>query len=124
MTKHAPASLIYVALGDSLTVGTGASYKGYVDRYVDYLRTDTRTQVCVINLGQDGQTSSELLHALRNDAYSQQTVSAASIITFNTGLNDLGHAGAAYERTEPAAELTTRIVCAQRWRLSKRTGTP
>jgi lysophospholipase L1-like esterase len=97
MTKHAPASLIYVALGDSLTVGTGASYKGYVDRYADYLRTDTRTQVCVINLGQDGQTSSELLHALRNDAYSRQTVSAASIITFNTGLNDLGHAGLAYE---------------------------
>jgi lysophospholipase L1-like esterase len=97
MTKHAPASLIYVALGDSLTVGTGASYKGYVDQYADYLRTDARTQVCVINLGQDGQTSSELLHALRNDAYSQQTVSAASIITFNTGLNDLGHAGLAYE---------------------------
>ena len=97
MTKYAPASLIYVALGDSLAVGTGASYKGYVDRYADYLRTDTRSQVCVINLGQDGQTSSELLHALRNDAYSRQTVSAASIITFNTGLNDLGHAGEAYE---------------------------
>ena len=97
MTKHAPASLIYVALGDSLAVGTGASYKGYVDRYADYLSTDTGTRVSVINLGQDGQTSSELLHTLRNDAYSQQTVRAASIITFNTGLNDLGHAGEAYE---------------------------
>ncbi len=38
-----------------------------------------------------------MLHALRNDAYSRQTVSAASVITFNTGLNDLGRAGEAYE---------------------------
>src|SRR5215207_2554987 len=97
MAKHAPASLIYVALGDSLAVGTGASYKGYVDRYADYLRAATNTQVSVVNLGQDGQMSSELLYALRNDAYSRQTISAASVITFNTGLNDLGHAGEAYE---------------------------
>jgi len=97
MAKRAPASLIYVALGDSLAVGTGASYKGYVDRYADYLRADTSTQVSVVNLGQDGQASSELLYALRNDAYSRQAVSAANVITFNTGLNDLGHAGEAYE---------------------------
>ena len=98
MTIHAPASLIYVALGDSLAVGTGgASYKGYVDRYADYLITDISTRVSVINLGQDGQTSSELLHALRNDAHSRYAVSTASVITFNTGLNDLGHAGEAYE---------------------------
>lgn len=97
MTKQAPASLIYVALGDSLAVGTGASYKGYVDLYADHLRTDTGVQVSVINLGQDGQTSSELLHALRNNASSRQAVSAANVITFNTGLNDLGRAGEAYE---------------------------
>src|ERR687889_614542 len=97
MTKHAPASLIYVALGDSLAVGTGASYKGYVDRYADYLSTDTSTRVSVINLGQDGQTSSELLHALRNDAHSRYAISTASVITFNAGLNDLGHAAEAYE---------------------------
>jgi lysophospholipase L1-like esterase len=98
MIKHdAPASLIYVALGDSLAVGTGASLNGYVNRYADYLRTDTSTQVSVINLGQDGQTSSELLHVLRNDASSREAVRAASVITFNTGLNDLGHAGQAYE---------------------------
>ena len=94
---NAPASLNYVALGDSLAVGTGASYKGYVDRYADYLRADTSRHVSVVNLGQDGQTSSELLYALRNDASSRQAVSAANIITFNIGLNDLGHAGEAYE---------------------------
>jgi lysophospholipase L1-like esterase len=97
MIKYAPASLIYVALGDSLALGSGASYKGYVDLYADYLRADTSAQVSVINLGQGGQTSSELLHALRNNASSRQAVSAASVITFNTGLNDLGYAGEAYE---------------------------
>jgi lysophospholipase L1-like esterase len=97
MAQHAPASLTYVALGDSLAVGTGTSYKGYVDRYADYLRDDTSTQVSVINLGQDGQTSSELLHILRNDASSREAVIAANAITFNTGLNDLGRAGEAYE---------------------------
>ena len=40
----------YVALGDSLAVGTGASYKGYVDRYADYLsRTDTKN-LCSLSL--------------------------------------------------------------------------
>jgi lysophospholipase L1-like esterase len=97
MAQHAPASLIYVALGDSLAVGTGASYKGYVDRYADNLRDDTSTQVSVINLSQDGQTSSELLHVLRNDVFSREAVIAANVITFNTGLNDLGRAGEAYE---------------------------
>ena len=97
MTEHASASLIYVALGDSLAVGTGATYRGYADRYADYLGTDTSTQFSIMNLGQNGQTSSELLHALRNDASSRQAVSAASVITFNTGLNDLGRAGEAYE---------------------------
>ena len=97
MAKRVPASLNYVALGDSLAVGTGASYKGYVDRYADYLRADTSAQVSVTNLGQDGQTSSELLHVLRNDASSREAVIAANAITFNTGLNDLGRAGEAYE---------------------------
>jgi lysophospholipase L1-like esterase len=97
MAQHTPASLIYVALGDSLAVGTGASYKGYVDRYADNLRDDTSTQVSVINLSQDGQTSSELLHVLRNDVFSREAVIAANVITFNTGLNDLGRAGEAYE---------------------------
>src|SRR5919107_3685714 len=55
MTKHAPASLIYVALGDSLAVGTGASYKGYVDRYADYLSTDTSTRVALLTWAKTGR---------------------------------------------------------------------
>jgi len=87
----------YVALGDSLAVGTGASYEGYVDRYAAYLETDTGAQVSVTNLGRNGQTSPELLHALRNDRSWRRTIEEADVLTVNIGLNDLGRAAETYE---------------------------
>lgn len=87
----------YVALGDSLAAGTGASYEGYVERYAAYLEADTGAQVNVTNLGRNGQTSSELLHALRNDPFWRQAVGEADVLTFNIGLNDLGRAAGTYE---------------------------
>jgi lysophospholipase L1-like esterase len=92
----APASWDYVALGDSLAVGIGAR-RGYVDRYASHLRTDTGARVDVLNLGQSGQTSSQLLQALRSDPSMRQALGEAEVITFNIGINDLGHAGEAYE---------------------------
>ncbi len=86
----------YVALGDSLAVGVGA-HKGYVDRYAAYITTDTGAQLNLVNLGRSGQTSSELLHALRNDPSTRRALGRAEVITFNIGINDLGHAGEAYE---------------------------
>jgi lysophospholipase L1-like esterase len=90
-----PVSWDYVALGDSLAVGVGA-HRGYVARYAAYIEADTGAQVDVVNLGQNGQTSSQLLHTLRNDPAMRQALSAAEVITFNIGINDLGHAGEAY----------------------------
>ena len=87
----------YAALGDSLAAGTGAPYKGYVDRSAEYIEADTGARVNVTNLGKNGQTSSELLYALRNDPSSRQTVEEAEIVTINIGINDLGHAAQAYE---------------------------
>ncbi len=91
----ASASWDYVALGDSLAAGIGAR-RGYVDRYASYIRTDTDAHVDVVNLGQSGQTSIQLLRALRTDRSMRQTLSAAEVITFNIGINDLGQAGEAY----------------------------
>jgi len=91
----ASVSWDYVALGDSLAVGIGAR-TGYVDRYASHIRTDTGTRVNVVNLGQSGQTSSQLLHALRSDTSMRRTLSEAEVITFNIGINDLGHAGESY----------------------------
>jgi lysophospholipase L1-like esterase len=92
----APASWDYVALGDSLAVGVGAN-RGYVDRYAAYIRADTRARIALLNLGRSGQTSSQLLYALRNEAAMRRALRRAEVITFNIGINDLGHAGEAYE---------------------------
>jgi lysophospholipase L1-like esterase len=92
----APVSLDYVALGDSLAVGVGAK-KGYVDRYASYITADTGARIDLVNLGRSGQTSSQLLHALRTDPAMRHALGTAEVITFNIGINDLGVAGEAYE---------------------------
>jgi lysophospholipase L1-like esterase len=92
-----PASLDYVALGDSLAVGVGAR-EGYVERYAAHIESDTGARVKVLNLGVSGQTSAELLHALRNDEPIRRALSGAEVVTLNIGINDLGRAGEAYER--------------------------
>ena len=96
-TSEAPNYWNYVALGDSLAAGTGASYEGYVDRYAAYIEDDTGARVSVANLGRNGQTSSELLYTLRNDSSWRQTVGEADVLTVNIGINDLGRAAEAYE---------------------------
>ena len=91
-----PASWDYVALGDSLAVGVGAR-RGYVDRYAEHLRSDTGARIEVVNLGRSGQTSSQLLYVLRHDPSVRRAISRAEVITFNIGVNDLGHASRSYE---------------------------
>jgi lysophospholipase L1-like esterase len=91
-----PAIWDYVALGDSLAVGVGAR-RGYVERYAAHINSDTGARVEVLNLGVSGQASSELLYALRMDGSMRRAIGAAEVVTFNIGINDLGHAGEAYE---------------------------
>ena len=97
-TTHAPdaPSWDYVALGDSLAEGVGAN-RGYVDRYAEYLRDDTGARVELINLGVSGQTSSQLLRALRKDPSMRRALRGAEVVTFNIGINDLGQARGSYE---------------------------
>jgi lysophospholipase L1-like esterase len=92
----APVAWDYVALGDSLAVGVGAN-RGYVDRYTQHLRSDTGARVEVANLGVSGQTSSQLLATLRNDPSMRRAIGGAEVVTFNIGINDLGHASRSYE---------------------------
>ena len=95
-TSDSRAAWDYVALGDSLAVGVGAR-RGYVDRYAQHLRSDTGARVRVVNLGRSGQTSSQLLHALRNDPAIRRALGGAKVVTFNIGINDLGQASSSYE---------------------------
>jgi lysophospholipase L1-like esterase len=91
----APATLDYVALGDSLAAGVGAR-RGYVDRYAEHLRADTGARVRVVNLGVSGQTSLQLLHALRKVPATRRALRGAEVVTFNIGINDLGQARGSY----------------------------
>jgi lysophospholipase L1-like esterase len=95
-TAEARVGWDYVALGDSLAAGVGA-HRGYVARYAEHLRSDTGAHLRVINLGQSGQTSSQLLHALRNDPAMRESLRGAEVVTLNIGLNDLGQASSSYE---------------------------
>lgn len=82
----------YTAVGDSLAVGVLDTQGGYVVRYRGYLQTDNDRQVTLTNLGQNGWHSDELLNALRNDVAFRSAVSAANVVTFDIGGNDLLHA--------------------------------
>jgi lysophospholipase L1-like esterase len=86
----------YVALGDSLAAGIGAR-RGYVDRYADHLRAGTPARVRVVNLGVSGQTSPQLVHALRNDPSTRRALRGAEVVTYNIGINDLRQARGPYE---------------------------
>ena len=86
----------YVALGDSLAAGVGAR-RGYVPRYAEHLQSDTGARLRVINLGLSGQTSTQLLHSLRNDPKLRKALGRAEIVTINIGLNDLGQARNSYQ---------------------------
>ena len=96
VTNTSGSSWNYVALGDSLAVGLYAS-RSYVDRYADYINADIGARVNLMNHGRSGETSSQLLNALRNDESLRQALSAADVITFNIGINDFGHAVEAYD---------------------------
>jgi lysophospholipase L1-like esterase len=86
----------YVALGDSLAAGVGAR-RGYVDLYADHLREDTGARVKLTNLGVSGQTSPQLLRALRNDPSMRRALRGAEVVTYNIGINDLGQARGSYD---------------------------
>jgi lysophospholipase L1-like esterase len=81
----------YVAMGDSLAVGLIAQ-QGYVQRYANYTEIDNTVTVSVQNLGVSGWQSADLLNALRNDTNFRNAVSAAQVITWDIGGNDLAHA--------------------------------
>jgi lysophospholipase L1-like esterase len=86
----------YVALGDSLAAGVGAR-RGYVDLYADHLRNGTGARVELTNLGVSGQTSPQLLRALRNNPSMRKALRGAEVVTFNIGINDLGQARGSYD---------------------------
>lgn len=85
----APAETVsYVALGDSLATGAGAT-TSYVEIYAAELEAQTDVDVEVTNLAVNGWTSTDLLTALTEDAAMRTAVSGADLLTIDIGANDL-----------------------------------
>ena len=86
---EAPPDLIrYVALGDSIAVGTGSD-TSYVEEYAAWLEAETGSTVRTTNHAGNGWTASDLLHLVRTDEAIRTSVAEAHVITINAGGNDL-----------------------------------
>src|SRR5262249_58321417 len=86
----AASALSYVALGDSLAVGSGdGGGGGYVARYRDDLAADLEAPVALQNLGVGGSTTQNLLDSLTTDSMVESAVAGADVVTFDIGGNDI-----------------------------------
>lgn len=78
--------ITYVALGDSTAVGVGArTGGGYPDRLLPRLRR-LRPQLRLVNLGESGATSSDVLRTQVPRALRQKP----ALVTIAVGINDVG----------------------------------
>jgi lysophospholipase L1-like esterase len=83
-------NIYYLAVGDSLTVGVGAPPGlGFVNQYKRLLEKHHGKKVYLVNLGNRGITSSEVLQLLIDDSEIRSLVTEADIITLSAGGNDL-----------------------------------
>ncbi|WP_253701440.1 SGNH/GDSL hydrolase family protein [Bacillus sp. FJAT-27445] len=82
-----------VALGDSLTRGTGdAAGRGYVGYLVDSLKKRSEEDVKLVNLGINGQRSNQLAQQVTQAEVKRQ-LGSADIVLITIGGNDLFRGG-------------------------------
>lgn len=91
-------SFLYVALGDSLTVGVGATFfsPGFVQRYQRYAIDELQDLVNVQTHAHLGFQTEDVLLELKNDLVREE-VQNADIITITAGGNDLIEAARKYQ---------------------------
>lgn len=95
-----------VALGDSLTRGTGdETGEGYVGYLSKEIQKTTKAKVVTSNLGVNGMQSPELLEYIKSPDV-QKEIKSAHLITLSIGGNDLTHGVGAV--TAPNLELANK----------------
>ncbi len=88
-----PESHYIVALGDSLTRGTGdANGKGYIGYVVDYLQANSTHEVQLQNLAVNGYRSEQLVELMKQNEVQRQ-IKMATTIFLTIGGNDLFQGG-------------------------------
>ncbi|MFJ7747420.1 GDSL-type esterase/lipase family protein [Peribacillus sp. NPDC097295] len=91
--RNAPKEFTLVALGDSLTRGTGdETGKGYVGLVVEELEERFKSKPLVHNLGVKGQVSKELAKQVKQVEIKRQ-IQSADVILITIGGNDLFQQG-------------------------------
>lgn len=100
-TGSESAGFRLLALGDSLTRGTGdPEGKGYVGYVSDELKSKSDQPVVVDNYGINGQTAAQLAAQLQQSEMKRQ-VQAASAIVVSIGGNDLFRGGETLDNLDP-----------------------
>ncbi|WCK55885.1 GDSL-type esterase/lipase family protein [Aneurinibacillus sp. Ricciae_BoGa-3] len=85
-----PNNIMIVALGDSLTRGTGDdSGKGYIGNVQDEIKKAMNKNVLVFNQGINGYRTMDLLEDLQKRSDIRRMLAQADIITITIGGNDL-----------------------------------
>ncbi|NNV07241.1 SGNH/GDSL hydrolase family protein [Geobacillus sp. C56-T2] len=110
--KKGDGDIDIVALGDSLTRGTGdESGKGYVGYMVDELRKQTEAPIRVTNLAVRGLRSDGLLRQLGQPEIQRQ-IAMADLIVMTIGGNDLFRGGEALRLNEKELNAAKRQYAA------------
>ena len=105
--------LLYVALGDSLTVGVGSFFSsGFVKRYAYMTERTLRRKVFVRKIAKNGATTEDLLRILDN-RFVQRAIRFADIITITIGGNDLIDADDFYSKHRDARIFSSSLFKAQ-----------
>jgi len=87
----APGQLNVVALGDSVTSGTGCNCAAFPSMYGDLLHGRTGDYVSVDNLGAGGLDSTDLLNQLDQPrSTTTRATSSADVVLLTIGANDFG----------------------------------
>lgn len=88
-----PGTMNLLALGDSLTHGTGdTSGNGYIGDLLNGLKSKSNEKMNVTNLAINGETSAGLLKQMKQPEVIRQ-IKGASVIIFTIGGNDLFNGG-------------------------------
>ncbi|GGK36423.1 hypothetical protein GCM10010965_31690 [Caldalkalibacillus thermarum] len=94
-------SLLYVAVGDSLTAGIGTLLKpGFVQLYKQKAERALKRKIQVQVFAKNGASSEDILHMLSRP-HLQQAVRKAHLITLSAGGNDLRQAAKPFFNLPP-----------------------
>jgi lysophospholipase L1-like esterase len=92
--------LSYIALGDSLTIGTGAMFSGgFVQQYAQFTERILNYPLQVQTFAKNGMNSSKLVELITRNQSIRSAILRANIITITIGGNDLLEANRLFQET-------------------------